>query len=360
MLFSTQISDFLQWLSTQKYSQLVVLVDENTYTHCYPILKNKFPTHFLVKIPAGEQHKNLQTCVEIWTQYTNLQLDRNALALHLGGGVLGDMGGFCASIYKRGIRFVQVPTTLLSQVDASVGGKLGIDFQHFKNHLGVFQNPEMVWINANFLKTLSQREKKSGFAEMLKHGIILNKNHWKTLTNKQNLENYWENQDWENVIKQSVTLKNEIVTKDFHEQNVRKLLNFGHTVGHSIESYALAHDISLLHGEAVAIGMQIESFWAYKKGLLNGNDFLEISNYLEKTYFCDEFFKSFLDNFLQEKPFKKSFEEIFGGLFLNALQDKKNNNQKILTSLPTSIGEGIFDVKITESEFLEGLAYFFK
>ncbi len=376
MLFSTYTTDFLKWLSVQKYTQLVVLVDENTFLYCYPLLKNELPTHFLVKIPAGENHKNLQTCTQIWEQYTQFSLDRKALILHLGGGVLGDMGGFCASIYKRGVRFVQIPTTLLSQVDASVGGKLGIDFQNLKNHLGVFQNPENVWINPIFLDTLSKREKKSGFAEMLKHGIILSKNHWENLTESgdvlsgavlENEQKNWENQDWQNVIRQSVLLKDDVVKRDFKEENIRKLLNFGHTIGHSVESYALTENISLLHGEAVAIGMHIETWLAYKKGILGENDFLEISNYLEKTYFIDDFFKSFLEKIKileneknlkdnQENDFKNT---LFEAIFAFTLQDKKNQNHKILASLPTEIGKGIFDVEISKSDFFEGLSYFF-
>lgn len=332
----------------------MVLVDENTHLHCYPIIQNDIPEHFLVKIHAGEKHKNLETCTQIWQQYTNLKLDRKALVLHLGGGVLGDMGGFCASIYKRGIRFVQIPTTLLSQVDASVGGKLGIDFQQLKNHLGVFQNPENVWINPIFLHTLPQREKKSGFAEMLKHGIILDKNHWQILTNT----NFWEHQDWEKVIKQSVLLKNEVVTKDFKEENIRKLLNFGHTIGHSIESYALLHNISLLHGEAVAIGMYVESMIGWQKGILGENDFLEIKNYLHKSYFLDTNFQNFFEK-MKTMFAKNTAQFVLNELFENALQDKKNQNQKLLASVPTKIGEGIFDVEISKPEFLISLNIFF-
>jgi 3-dehydroquinate synthase len=142
-----------EFLKEKNYSKVMVLVDDNTKRHCYPLVK-EFPPHKLVKIKAGENHKTLETCSQIWKAMTDAELDRHALMIDLGGGVIGDMGGFCAATYKRGIDFIQIPTTLLAQVDASVGGKLGIDFNGFKNHVGVFKLPETVLIDSHFLKTL--------------------------------------------------------------------------------------------------------------------------------------------------------------------------------------------------------------
>ena len=161
-----------QYLSSTNYSKVVVVVDENTRQHCYPLIENVLPEHTLIEIPSGEENKHLGTCEHIWGIMTDAQLDRHSLVINLGGGVIGDMGGFCAATYKRGIDFIQIPTTLLAQVDASVGGKLGVDFRGFKNHIGVFTQPQRVFIDAKFLETLPQRELRSGFAEVIKHCLI--------------------------------------------------------------------------------------------------------------------------------------------------------------------------------------------
>lgn len=165
----TSLTNFL---ATSDYAKVAVIVDENTRQHCYPRIETVLPEHTLIEIPSGEQNKHLRTCEEIWSHLTDAQFDRHSLVINLGGGVIGDMGGFCAATYKRGIDFVQIPTTLLAQVDASVGGKLGIDFRGFKNHIGVFTQPQQVLIDAHFLKTLPTRELRSGFAEVIKHCLI--------------------------------------------------------------------------------------------------------------------------------------------------------------------------------------------
>ncbi|MFY8036307.1 MAG: iron-containing alcohol dehydrogenase, partial [Cyclobacteriaceae bacterium] len=160
------------FLKDVTFTQLAVLVDENTQKYCYPLIQSALPPHHVIEVKASEECKNLITCTHIWQQLTDLQFDRHALVLVLGGGVLGDMGGFCAATYKRGINFILMPTTLLAQVDASVGGKLGIDFANFKNHIGVFQQPVATLISPQFLSTLPQRELRSGFAEIVKHCLI--------------------------------------------------------------------------------------------------------------------------------------------------------------------------------------------
>ncbi|MBP8155740.1 MAG: iron-containing alcohol dehydrogenase, partial [Leadbetterella sp.] len=167
-----------QFFAQKSYSKVMVLVDNHTKKHCYPLVKGLLPSHKVINIKAGEHFKNLETCQQIWEEMTKNELDRHALLVNIGGGVIGDMGGFCASTYKRGIDFIQIPTTLLSQVDASVGGKLGIDFQGFKNHIGVFTLPKTVLIDNVFLKTLPQNEIRSGFAEIIKHCLIRDKSKW--------------------------------------------------------------------------------------------------------------------------------------------------------------------------------------
>ena len=180
---------------------------------------------------------------------------------HDSGGVIGDMGGFAASCYKRGIDFIQIPTTVLSQVDSSIGGKLGIDFKYGKNLIGLFQNPKLVYINKEFLKTLPKRQYINGFAEIFKHALIQDAVHWQTL---KNIDIYNENID--EVLYQSLLVKKQVVEADPFEKGLRKILNFGHTIGHAIEAYSLENEANpLLHGEAIAIGMICEAYLSYKK-----------------------------------------------------------------------------------------------
>jgi 3-dehydroquinate synthase len=185
--YNIQIGDiwstFNTFLKERNYSKIAILVDDNTHQHCLPILEKNTPDFdFLkIKISAGEQHKNIETCQNIWQQMMELGMNRNALIINLGGGVIGDMGGFSASTFKRGMDFLQMPTTLLSQVDASIGGKLGIDFMQVKNSIGLFKNPQAVFIAPEFLQTLPFNEIRSGFGEIIKHTLIDNAEQWANL-----------------------------------------------------------------------------------------------------------------------------------------------------------------------------------
>lgn len=253
-----------QWLATENFSSILVLVDQNTAQHCWPLLRPHLPADAeLLQIQAGESFKSIATCQVIWQKMLDKELDRKALLINLGGGVIGDMGGFCAGTYKRGIKFLQMPTTLLSQVDASVGGKLGIDHSGFKNVVGLFQNPQAVLIDPDFLDTLPPRELRSGFAEIIKHALIADAMQWKELAALNGIEQM----DWKAWISRSVAIKREIVAIDPFEQNQRKQLNFGHTIGHAVESYCLTTEQPLTHGEAVAWGMMCEVLLSEKTGL---------------------------------------------------------------------------------------------
>ncbi len=256
---SVQIAPISQslpaFLRANSYTKIQVIVDENTFKYCYPSIKPFLEKHNIIKIKSGESQKNLETCQKIWQAMTDNELDRHSIVINLGGGVIGDMGGFCASTYKRGIDFIQIPTTLLSQVDASVGGKLGIDFQGLKNHIGVFQIPNAVLIDADFLKTLSYNELRSGFAEVIKHCLIMDGKKWDEIRRKD-----FEEQELEDLIAHSVNIKQHIVEADPTEKGLRKILNFGHTLGHAIETYFLGKPkLHLLHGEAIAAGMICEA-----------------------------------------------------------------------------------------------------
>jgi len=253
----------LEFSDLRNYSQIAILTDTNTRKHCYPIITS-LPKHEVVEVHAGEEHKNIDTCKIIWQKLTDLSFDRHSLLIILGGGVLGDMGGFCAATFKRGIDFILVPTTLLSQVDASVGGKLGIDFNNFKNHIGVFCNPKSTVIHAPFLKTLPERELRSGFAEVIKHCLISDEQMWHVIKKRALTE-----QDWGTLVKHSVDFKRSVTDQDPKERGLRKILNFGHTIGHALESYFLAEGNLIFHGEAIAMGMIMESFIACEKKLIS-------------------------------------------------------------------------------------------
>ncbi len=316
------------------YSQVIVLTDRNTRLHCYPLVGRHLPTHEIIEIEAGETYKNIDTCQLIWQRMTDLNLDRHALVVVLGGGVLGDMGGFCAATYKRGVDFLLLPTTLLAQVDASVGGKLAIDFNGFKNHIGVFQLPASTLICPTFLKTLPFRELRSGYAEVIKHCIISDRTMWDVIRQKD-----VAGQDWEPAIRHSVAFKTKVVTEDPREKGLRKILNFGHTVGHALETYFLETENRLYHGEAIAAGMIAESFLAKKKGLLSEEEESQIKNYLLSVYGKIEV------------PGDPEIIEIMR-------QDKKNKGNKILMALPRGIGNAIWDVDVSEEQVIESLSFF--
>lgn len=320
--------------SLRKYSCIGVLVDENTRRLCYEQIRDKLPPHHVIQIPAGETHKNLYTCQQIWQQLTDYQFDRHSLLIVLGGGVLGDMGGFCAATFKRGIDFLLVPTTLLAQVDASIGGKLGVDFGLYKNHIGVFQQPVLTCIATNFLETLPERELRSGFAEVIKHCLVADKKMWNTIRTRSLHE-----QDWLTLVKHSVKIKNNVVKKDPLEKGFRKILNFGHTIGHAMEGHFLASSNRLFHGEAIAAGMIMETFIASRKKLLADEDLQDVTRYILS---------------------------IFGKVgmprentWMNLLkQDKKNKGDKILIALPTQLGKAVWDVPVSEKEIRDSIEYY--
>jgi 3-dehydroquinate synthase len=307
--------------------RIAILVDENTKKACLPLLSTVHS--IIISIEHGEENKTLATCEHIWNELTENQFSRNSLLINLGGGVIGDMGGFVASTYKRGMRFVNVPTTLLSQVDASIGGKLGIDFGDFKNHIGLFKDPDHVIVNPEFLKTLPEKELKSGFAEVIKHCLIADSDQWDNLNGLN-----FEELNWNSIIPQSISIKNDVVSKDPLENGLRKILNFGHTLGHAIESYFLHTPDKLLHGEAIAIGMILESHLSLQMGLISEEVFYKIKSYIQSIF----------------SPANKipGLEKLQPYL----LQDKKNDSSGINFSLITGIGSCGYDQKVS-TEMIE-------
>ena len=279
IIFSS-LDDIRSWLAPCRYTRTAVLVDVNTRQHCWPLLAPFFDDPLLIEIPAGEVHKNLETCRYIWSQMLEGGLDRGSVLLNLGGGVAGDMGGFCAQTYMRGIDFVQIPTTLLAQVDASIGGKLGVDFQHYKNMVGLFADPRAVFIHLPFLETLLHRELVSGYAEVVKHALIGDAGLWEELQSHPDPVTV----DWKKVLPRALMVKKRIVEADPLEKDLRQVLNFGHTVGHAIETWALSEGLDVLHGEAVAQGMIAEIRLSHQYAGLPEKEMNRIVSFLEKAF----------------------------------------------------------------------------
>lgn len=274
-------------LTAQHYSSIFVLVDSHTNDFCLPNFLSMVATETpveIIEIEPGESLKSIATCVELWTVLTELGADRKSLIINLGGGVITDMGGFVASTFKRGIDFINVPTTLLGMVDASVGGKNGVDLGSLKNQVGTINSPRMVLIDTSYLDTLPQNEMRSGLAEMLKHGLIADAAYWQQFIDLAQIDFA----DFDALIYESVLIKNNIVMQDPTENGIRKALNFGHTLGHAIESYFLENEekTTLLHGEAIAAGMILEGYIAMEKKLLSREAYFQIK-YVIKNIFED-------------------------------------------------------------------------
>jgi len=320
---------FNSFLKESKYSNLFIIVDSNTNEFCLskflPFLETNL-TIEIIEFEAGEPNKNIETCVQIWNVLTELGADRKSLVINLGGGVVTDLGGFVASTFKRGMDFIHIPTTLLSMVDASVGGKTGVDLGNLKNQIGVINVPKMVLIDTQYLETLSKNEMRSGLAEMLKHGLIYDKEYWEKFLDLKVIDFV----DFDNLIFRSVEIKNKIVIQDPTEKNIRKALNFGHTLGHAIESYFLENEnkINLLHGEAIAIGMILESFISLEKGMINQSEYSQIKTTIKAIY----------DDVVFEE---NDIEPIIDLL----IHDKKNEYGNIQFALI----EGIGKIKINQS-----------
>ncbi|HTE30085.1 MAG TPA: 3-dehydroquinate synthase [Chryseolinea sp.] len=337
IVFSTLPADDLHsFLVKKNYSSLSVLADENTYRECYPLISGRLPHHSTVVIKSGEEEKNLNTCTQIWQSMTDNRLDRHACVIILGGGVIGDMGGFCASTYKRGIDFILIPTTLLAQADASIGGKLGIDFNHLKNHIGVFQLPTLTLLHSGFLKTLPVSELRSGFAEIIKHTLISDQDMWKRISTLS-----LDQQPWELLLRHSVEFKAYVTTEDPTEKGLRKILNAGHTIGHAVESHLLNSGKRVLHGEAIAAGLIAESFIANKKGLLSKPALNEISSFIVSVF--------------GKIDLGSDANQAVARLIL---QDKKNKGNKILCVLLTGIGHAKWDCEISLEEVDESLVFY--
>jgi len=305
-------------LSNNSYSKIFILVDENTNSFCLPNFIANIATEIgieIIEIEAGETNKNIETCLHLWNALTDLKADRKSILINLGGGVVTDIGGFVASTFKRGIAFINVPTTLLAMVDASIGGKNGVDLGSLKNQIGTINNPVSVLIDTSFLETLSKKEMKSGLAEMLKHGLIFDELYWEKFLDLSKLTT----EDLDLLIHESVVIKNNIVLQDPTENGIRKALNFGHTLGHAIESYCLENNQkeSLLHGEAIAIGMILESFLSLQLNLITENQYNNIKTNINSIFDKVDFTENDVNSILEYLIFDKKNE--FGNVLFSLL-----------------------------------------
>lgn len=333
----SELNDFILNLQPSK---LLILVDENTHEHCLPVLMGNLATEILfeiIEIEPGEEMKSLETASQLWEILTEFETDRKSLMINLGGGVITDLGGFVASTYKRGIPFINMPTTLLGMCDASLGGKTGIDHQFLKNIIGTFANPVNIFVFSGFLQTLPLEELRSGFAEMLKHGLIADESHWEELTAISSLEAT----SVLPFIRRSMEIKHDIVTEDFREENIRKNLNFGHTVGHAVESKFLQAGQPILHGEAVAMGMICETRISYLLGMISEKTANEIILSLRKFF-----------PFIEITDFPP---EEFISLMKN---DKKNLRGTINFTLLSGIGTAEFECGSPDNLIIEALQYY--
>ena len=325
------------FLRKNNYSSVFILADPNTEKYCYRHLKKNLSHHRLISIPCGEENKNLKSCEKIWDFLNEFHADRNSVLINLGGGMISDLGGFAAGVFKRGINFIHIPTSLLSQCDASIGGKSGIDFKNFKNLLGIFQQPNAVFIYPDFLKTLPKRELHSGLAEIIKHHLIADKYGFRKLLTLKTIP-----VDWKRLIRHSIKIKSAIVKKDPFEKNIRKALNFGHTIGHSIESLFLeVPGKKLLHGEAIAIGIVAESFISFEKKLISIAELNQITDCIDKYFELPQIDESGFDSLIELM-----------------MQDKKNEKGKFKFTLLNGIGNFKIDQPVETNQIISSLQYY--
>lgn len=330
-----------EYIKEGDFSNIYVLVDTNTHNNCLPYLLSNLVTNVtieIIEIDSGEINKTIDTCSGVWNALSELGADRKSLMINLGGGVVTDLGGFVACTFKRGIKYINVPTTLLSMVDASVGGKTGVDLGSLKNQVGVISSGDLVLIDTEFLKTLPKNQLDSGVAEMLKHGLITGDVYWNKMVN------YLSNgENLDSLIHGSVIIKSEVVEKDPNENGLRKTLNYGHTLGHAIESYFLENPKKeeLLHGEAIGVGMILATYISYKQ-----LGFPEVKLHQIKD--------TFLNLFAKVKFEESDYEQIIDLL----KYDKKNEHGNINFVLLNNIGDTKINCKVDNSMILKAFKYY--
>jgi len=330
------------YLKVHRFSIIFIVVDTNTHNSCLPKFMEHLETDVpieIIEIEAGEQHKTIDTCVGVWNAMSDLGGDRKSLVINLGGGVVTDLGGFVACTFKRGMKYINVPTSLLAMVDASVGGKTGVDLGNLKNQIGVINSGEMVLVDTSFLETLPKDHLRSGLAEMLKHGLIASRDYWNKVSklSEHNLA------DLDQLIYESVLIKHDIVEQDPYETGMRKHLNFGHTLGHAIESYFLSHPDKedLLHGEAIAVGMILEGYLSAELLGLPKDDLEQIAKVIRNIYKPVAIDPSHYDSIIDLLKY-----------------DKKNEHGNINFVLLEAIGKPIRDCSVDNALIVKAFGFY--
>ncbi len=321
-----KLKSLMRFLRRGNYSSIIVLADSTTERLCLPKLIElcQLKKFHLLTVTAGEENKTLASAEKLWEQLL-LVADRKSLIINLGGGMVTDIGAFTASVFKRGIDFIHIPTTLLAMVDASIGGKSGVDFANHKNQLGTFAQPKAVFIYTNWLKTLSEEQVLSAYSEMAKHAILSGSKQWEEF-----VVNFGKKESVEELIVSAIKFKLKITDKDLHEEGARKQLNFGHTVGHAIESFCLLKKKPIPHGIAVTAGMICELNLSEKYFGLKANPFGEQLEFLT-------------EKFPKIKFSEKEVDEILS--FMSS--DKKNVKGKIKPVLLKRIGKPYWEKEVS-------------
>lgn len=337
--FAEDWSQLAAFLGKEEWSGILVIVDAHTKKDCLPLLQTVLfgKPHKVISIPAGEATKGLDTCRHVWERMLDARADRHSLVINLGGGVVGDLGGFCAATFKRGLPFIQIPTSLLAMVDASIGGKLGVDLNSHKNMVGCFSDPEAVFIFPAFLDTLPDREFRSGTAEIIKHALIASSELWEEV--RAGIPR--SGQVLFRIIRKAAAIKVSIVDQDPLEKGIRKALNFGHTIGHALESFSLRSSHPLLHGEAVAAGMICEAWLSAEQGLLANNEFHQVVQLLSGQF-----------------PFFRFRPEDQEALMTFIRQDKKNRGDTFRFSLLDGFGSCRIDQAVSEKALQGSLEFY--
>ena len=333
--------DLRRALEEVSYDKIFLLTDSNTLELCIPLLAGveALKEAQMITIPAGDQHKNTESLCCVWQALSRNGATRKSFMINLGGGMITDLGGFAAASFKRGIRFINIPTTLLGAVDAAVGGKTGINFDGLKNEIGVFSSAEKVLIDSNFFKTLNHPNLLSGYAEMLKHSLLKDEEEWnKILAFDFDKVNYTVLQD---LLFSSVQVKEQVVKEDPFEKGIRKALNLGHTIGHAFESFSYEINTPIYHGYAVAWGLVCELYLSYKFCHFDQQKLVKTAGFIKENYGAFVFDCKQYDRLLELM-----------------LHDKKNEGSNINFSLLEDIGKIKIDQIIGKEDILESLDFY--
>lgn len=343
MVIITQsiVSELASYLSSHKHDNVFVLTDTNTRDKCFPPLASVLDpvATKIITIKAGDTHKDITQVMAIWDVLSKSGASRNSLLINIGGGMVTDLGGFAGATFKRGLHTLNIPTTLMASVDAAVGGKTGINFNGLKNEIGSFYQPDCVMIDCSFLKTLDRDNILSGYAEMLKHGLISDPQSFHEV-----LAFDTENPDFDKLnklVNTSVSIKERIVTEDPKELGIRKALNFGHTVGHALESLSFAQNRPMLHGHAVAAGMICELYMSHKSCGMPIDTVRQVTHFIKEQY----------------PPFIFSCDD-YNTLYKYMTHDKKNEGDRILFTLLGNIGDIRINQITNKDLILESLDFY--